>query len=59
MAIAGHVSQRMLENYSRIRTEAKRDALDGLSQPAFEPTVHQNVHQLPGSDSARDAKLLN
>jgi hypothetical protein len=27
MAIAGHVSKKMLEHYSRIRTDAKRAAL--------------------------------
>lgn len=30
-AIAGHVSQRMLERYSHIRLEAKRNALEALS----------------------------
>ena len=32
MAIAGHVSRRMLERYSHIRLEAKRNALEALSQ---------------------------
>jgi len=32
-AIAGHVSWRMLEHYSRIRMDAKRKALDAISQP--------------------------
>ncbi len=31
MAIAGHVSQRMLAHYSHVRIEAKRKALDALS----------------------------
>lgn len=31
MALAGHVSRRMLERYSHIRMEAKRKALEGLS----------------------------
>ncbi len=31
MAIAGHVSRRMLERYSHIRLEAKRNALEALS----------------------------
>jgi hypothetical protein len=31
MAIAGHVSRRMLERYSHIRMEAKRAALEVLS----------------------------
>jgi len=59
MAIAGHVSRRMLEHYSRIRTDAKRVALDAISGPLFEAGVHQNVHQVAGSNSARSAKLLN
>ena len=31
MAIAGHISPRMLEHYSHIRIDAKRKALDGIS----------------------------
>jgi len=31
MAIAGHVSQRMLAHYSHVRLEAKRSALDAFS----------------------------
>ena len=59
MGVAGHVSRKMLEHYSRIRTEAKRAALEAISGPVFGAGVHQNVHQLPGSDSASDAKRLN
>ncbi len=33
MAIAGHVSQKMLAHYSHVRLEAKRNALDALSKP--------------------------
>jgi hypothetical protein len=36
MSVAGHVSRAMLEHYSRIRTEAKRRALDGITQEVFE-----------------------
>jgi hypothetical protein len=32
MAIAGHVSREMLEHYSHIRLEAKRRAVEVLSQ---------------------------
>jgi len=32
MAIAGHVSRQMLEHYSHVRLEAKRRAVDALSQ---------------------------
>jgi hypothetical protein len=35
MSVAGHVSRAMLEHYSRIRTEAKRAALEWLTQPDF------------------------
>lgn len=35
-AIAGHVSNRMLERYSHIRLEAKRSALEALNQKAGE-----------------------
>lgn len=31
MAIAGHVSRRMLERYSHVRMEAKRKALEVLA----------------------------
>jgi integrase len=63
MAIAGHVSKRMLEHYSRIRTDAKRVALDaiaqGTKQSVFGATVHQNVHQLEGIDLEVPGKQLN
>jgi integrase len=59
MAIAGHVSRRMLEHYSRIRTAAKRAALDAIVAPVFQVSVHQNVHQVSATDSDRTAKLLN
>jgi hypothetical protein len=35
MAIAGHVSRKMIEHYSHIRLEAKRAALDAI---AAQPT---------------------
>ena len=34
-AIAGHVSQRMLDRYSHIRLEAKRAALQGLTRKGY------------------------
>ena len=49
MAIAGHVSRRMLEHYSHIRMEAKRKALDAISQPVFEAEGAQNWAQSPAS----------
>jgi hypothetical protein len=33
-SISGHLSRRMLEHYSHIRIDAKRQALDALGQPA-------------------------
>jgi integrase len=58
MAIAGHVSRRMLEHYSHIRMDAKRTALDSLT-PVFQVGVHQNVHQISASEAEAESKLLN
>jgi len=48
MAIAGHVSRKMLEHYSHIRMEAKRAALDAIagqpSQAAFRQVWHKIGH---------------
>ncbi len=41
LSIAGHVSRKMMEHYSHVRTEAKRKAVDGLTPVAnieHEPT---------------------
>jgi len=63
MAIAGHVSRKMIEHYSHIRMEAKRTALDAIAaqplQTVIEASVNQNVNQLPASDSRASAKSLN
>jgi integrase len=63
LAIAGHVSKRMLERYSHIRTAAKRAALDAIMQESnravFDEVVHQNVHQLGPSVSDVSRKPLN
>jgi len=49
MAIAGHVSRKMIEHYSHIRLEAKRTALDAISaqplQAVIEASVNQNVNK--------------
>jgi integrase len=62
-AIAGHISQRMLEHYSRIRMEAKRRALDALAQPlesaVFAAGVHQNGNQVEVGALGGAAKLMN
>src|SRR5262249_32759396 len=63
LAIAGHVSKRMLERYSHIRTEAKRAALDAIMQEPnralFGDVVHQNVHQLEVGVAGASRKPLN
>jgi len=41
MAIAGHVSRRMLERYAHIRTEAKRKALEAVATKPVNPTIEQ------------------
>ena len=43
MAIAGHVSRRMIEHYSHIRMEAKRAAVDAIAKPVSEPGVAQKL----------------
>lgn len=59
MSVAGHVSRAMLEHYSRIRTDAKRAALERLAQPYSEGAVNQNVHQLQPDSSEASCNLLN
>jgi integrase len=59
MSVAGHVSRAMLEHYSRIRTEAKREALERLVQPNSEGAVNQNVHQLLPKTPEPSRNLLN
>jgi integrase len=46
MAIAGHVSRRMLERYSHVRMEAKREAVECLSKSS----------KMGGYDTNRDTK---
>jgi integrase len=70
MAIAGHVSRRMLEHYSHIRVAAKRAALDAISTPELEPLTgqegtefqtdcNQHCNQPAIAGDGDDAKLLN
>jgi integrase len=47
MAIAGHVSRKMLEHYSHARMVAKRAAVDAIAKPVFEVSVAQNWAQSP------------
>jgi len=39
MAIAGHVSRKMLEKYAHIRTEAKRRAVEGIAERRAAPAA--------------------
>ena len=41
MAIAGHVSRRMLSRYAHIRTEAKRKALEAVATRTIHPPEPQ------------------
>jgi len=59
MAIAGHVSHRMLEHYSRIRTEAKRVALESIAGANFGADVHQIGNQIRPDAGAGSANVLN
>ncbi len=49
MAIAGHVSRRMLERYSHVRMEAKRTAMEALS----------NSSEMVGYDTNHDTNALH
>jgi len=42
MAIAGHVSYKMLAHYSHVRLAAKRSALDSLAQPQLAASSHHS-----------------
>ncbi len=63
MSIAGHVSHRMLEHYSRIRLDAKRRALDALAgkpdSAAIAGSVNQIGNQLEVSLESEMPKPLN
>jgi integrase len=39
MAIAGHVSRKMLDHYSHIRVQAKRDAVQLLEPKPVDPVI--------------------
>ena len=55
MGIAGHVSKKMLQHYSHVRIEAKRDALDALSmRPVQKPESNDTMK---GYDTNNDTKL--
>jgi integrase len=52
LSIAGHVSRKMLEHYSHIRLDAKREALDSL-------VGTQKGHQLENAENAPQSNRLN
>ena len=52
MALAGHVSRKMLEHYSHVRQEAKREAVNVLS------AKRPNKPTMRGYDTKRDTKPL-
>ena len=54
MAIAGHVSPKMLQHYSHVRIQAKRTALDALTTRSVDrPNL---VHETKGYDTNNDTK---
>jgi hypothetical protein len=57
MAIAGHVSRKMLEDYSHIRMEAKRRALDALSTRLGRVTSH-STSQNPVSEGVPGSEVI-
>jgi hypothetical protein len=54
MAIAGHVSQKMLARYSHVRSEARRQAVMALSAKPMGSTLKGSKGE--GYDTSRDTK---
>ena len=54
MAIAGHVSPKMLAHYSHVRIQAKRSALDSLSIKQVE--MANSANETRGYDTNSDTK---
>ena len=59
MAIAGHVSRKMLEHYSHIRMETKRVALDAIAQAPNQAEIPAGVHQTKKGSSEGVPNSLN
>jgi Phage integrase family len=55
MGIAGHVSKKMLQHYSHIRMEAKRNALDALSMMPAQ--TGDSGSKREGYDTNNDTRL--
>jgi len=58
-AIAGHVSERMLARYSHIRLEAKRTALEALSQGVNIVNTCEHPEQMNTVNSVNGPELAN
>ncbi len=62
-ALAGHVSKRMLERYSHIRAQAKRNAIETLESADFTGVEAQKWAQSPQAETTETAeqpeKVLN
>ena len=62
-ALAGHVSKRMLERYSHIRAQAKRDAIETLESAGFTGAEAQKWAQSAQGEATENAspteKVLN
>jgi hypothetical protein len=62
MAIAGHVSRKMLEHYSHIRMEAKRTALDAIAatlNPTLGSTTNLGSTQMEAAHAASTPDTFN
>ena len=53
-SISGHLSRRMLEHYSHIRIDAKRQALDALDDPAARRRRRKRQRKAPEWRGGRD-----
>jgi len=58
MAIAGHVSRKMIEHYSHIRIEAKRAALDAIAKPASQAASEVGVAQNWAQSSSHEKAVV-
>ena len=56
-SISGHLSRRMLEHYSHIRIDAKRQALDALDQARRAAAGSGNGNQNEANDTETEAVL--
>ena len=57
MSIAGHVSKKMLQHYSHVRLEAKRDALDALTMGRGKKRNFERTSN--GYDTKNDTNVSN